>query len=414
MIGGAIHLALVALVWAVPHLAQNDVWLALDSLGKIVLAVISVCFFRLRRCTRWAIPRSKEESRSSACSAPACLGFLASSTLIALSHHVGLMWVALESTTLVSAPLIYFKRDALSLEATWKYLLLGSVGVALALLGSFFLAYAALHAGLHHISFAFEDLMQSAPRLSKPWLHSAFVLLFIGYGTKMGLAPMHTWKPDAYGEAPGLVGSLLAGITTSCTFVAILRFHRILMAAGDGSFARRIMVIFGLGSIAVAAVFMVRQGDLKRALAYSSVEHVGILVLGVGIGGLGVVGALLHMINNALAKGVLFLSAGNIHRAYQSKSTRDVSGALERVPYSGVLLLAGFLAITGSPPFGPFRSELTIVRAAFDGVQVFTGALMHVLLIRRCSWGSVERCSSVVQGAIHRPCRRPPRTAIVA
>src|SRR4030095_7679385 len=147
----------------------------------------------------------------------------------------------IEATTLSSAPLLYFNRNPRSLEATWKYLLIGSVGIALALFGSFFLAYSALHGGMHS-SLLFEDLVRDAPHLSKPWLHAAFVLLLVGYGTKMGLAPMHTWKPDAYGEAPGLVGALLAGGLTNCAFLALLRFYRICAAAGEAAFVSRTLI----------------------------------------------------------------------------------------------------------------------------------------------------------------------------
>jgi hydrogenase-4 component F len=289
------------------------------------------------------------------------------------------MWVAMEATTLGSAPLLYFNHNARSLEATWKYLLIGSVGIALALFGSFFLAYASIKSGLES-TLLFEQLVEAAPKLSAPWLHAAFVLLFVGYGTKMGLAPMHTWKPDAYGEAPGMVGTLLAGGITSCAFLAILRVYQICRAGAEAEFARELMIFFGLLSMAVAAIFMARQRDFKRMLAYSSVEHMGILILGVGIGGFALYGALLHMINNGLTKGVLFLSAGNIHRAYGSKLTDDVRGAIQRVPLSGALFLAGFLAITGSPPFGPFVSEFTIVNAAVDSGQFLTAGLFLLLL----------------------------------
>src|SRR5207245_1036942 len=219
----------------------------------------------------------------------------------------------------------------------------------------------------------FDQLVKDAPKLShdsQQWLHAAFVLLFIGYGTKMGLAPMHTWKPDAYGEAPGIVGTLLAAGVTSCAFLAILRIYQICRAGADAALAREIMVFMGLLSMAVAAVFMIRQRDFKRMLAYSSVEHMGILILGIGIGGSAIYGALLHLINNGLTKGVMFLSAGNIHRAYGSKLTDDVRGALQRVPLSGALFLAGFLAITGSPPFGPFVSGFTIVHSAVSDGQL--------------------------------------------
>jgi hydrogenase-4 component F len=292
---------------------------------------------------------------------------------------------------------LYFNRNPLSTEATWKYLLIGSVGIALALFGSFFLAYASLHAGLQP-TLMFGDLLREAPLLSKPWLRVAFVLLLVGYGTKMGLAPMHTWKPDAYGEAPGIVGALLAGGVTSCAYLAILRFYHICRAADEAGFARELLVFLGLFSMALAAVFMVRQRDFKRMLAYSSVEHMGILVLGVGIGGIATFGALLHLVNNALTKGVLFLSAGNIHRAYNSKSTAEVTGAMRRLPLSGSLFLAGFLAITGSPPGGPFLSEFTILNGAVLGGE-FVVASLFLVLLAIVFIGMGTTVLSIVQGA---------------
>jgi hydrogenase-4 component F len=373
----AIHGALTLLALSTAHVTAVSGWLRLDHLGRLVLAVVSVLFFA---CSLYAPGYlALRTGRSNRVFVPCLLFFLAMTTLVVESQHLGLMWVAIEATTLATAPLLHFNHNARSIEATWKYLLIGSVGIALALFGTFFLAYAALRAGLGSSLF-FSDLVREAPRLSRPWLHAAFVLLFVGYGTKMGLAPMHTWKPDAYGEAPGIVGTLLAGALTSCAFLALLRFFRIVAAGGEAAFARQLMIAVGLLSMAVAGVFMARQRDYKRMLAYSSVEHMGILVLGVGIGGLGVFGALLHLVNNAVTKGVLFLSAGNIHRAYGSKSVEDVRGALRRLPFSGALLLAGFFAITGSPPFAPFLSEFTIVRAAMTSGHGVVGALFLVML----------------------------------
>jgi len=380
-VGSLGHLGLVATAIFLPD-GRGPVtglggWLLLDALGKVVLGFVSVLFFL---CSLYApgylALRSDRPNRVFCANLLSVLGLM---TLVTLSHHLGLMWVAMEATTLASAPLLYFNHNARSLEATWKYLLIGSVGIALALLGSFFLAYSAIKADLES-TLLFDQLIQIAPKLSPPWLHAAFVLLFIGYGTKMGLAPMHTWKPDAYGEAPGIVGTLLAGGITSCAFLAILRIYQICRSGSEAEFAREIMIFFGLLSMAVAAVFMARQRDFKRMLAYSSVEHMGILVLGIGIGGLAVYGALLHLINNGLTKGVLFLSAGNIHRAYGSKLTDDVRGAIQRVPLSGALFLAGFLAITGSPPFAPFVSEFTILNAAIGSGQFVTGGLFLALL----------------------------------
>ena len=371
------HLALTVIALGRAEVSGLSGWLKLDDLGRLVLALSSVLFFA---CALYAPGYlALRARRSNRVFVPCLLFFLAMTTLIVESQHLGLMWVAIEATTLAAAPLLHFNHNPRSIEATWKYLLIGSVGIALALFGTFFLAYAALRAGLGSSLF-FADLVREAPRLSRPWLHAAFVLLFIGYGTKMGLAPMHTWKPDAYGEAPGIVGTLLAGVLTSCAFLALLRFFQIVAAAGEAAFARQLMIAIGLLSMAVAGVFMARQRDYKRMLAYSSVEHMGILIVGIGIGGLGVFGSLLHLVNNAITKGVVFLSAGNIHRAYGSKSIEDVRGALRRLPFSGALFLAGFFAVTGSPPFAPFLSEFTIVRAAMTSGHVVVGALFLLML----------------------------------
>lgn len=374
--------------------SELEGWLTLDALGKVFLGYLSVLFFLCMLYAPGYLALRKDRDNRVLCAN--LFASLSMMTLVTVAHHLGLLWVAMEMTTLISAPALYFNRNARSLEATWKYLLIGSVGIALALLGSFFLAYSSLKAGLES-TLLFDELVRNANRLSPPWLHAGFVLLFIGYGTKMGLAPMHTWKPDAYGEAPSIVGTLLAGGVTSCAFLAILRVYQICQAGPEAAFAREIMIFMGLLSMAVAAVFMVRQRDFKRMLAYSSVEHMGILVLGIGIGGAAIYGALLHLVNNGMTKGVLFLSAGNIRRAYDSKLTDDVQGAIQRVPCSGWLFLLGFLAITGSPPFGPFVSEFTIVYAAIGGGQ-FVPAAIFLLLLAVVFIGMGSTVLPMVQG----------------
>jgi hydrogenase-4 component F len=179
--------------------------------------------------------------------------------------------------------------------------------------------------------------------------------------------------------------------------LAILRVYRICTAAGEAEFARKPLIALGLVSMLVAGVFMARQKDYKRMLAYSSVEHMGILVLGIGIGGSAVFGAMLHLLNNGLTKGVLFLSAANIHRAFGSKSTDQVTGALRRVPISAALLLAGFFAITGSPPFGPFVSEFTILNAAVSSGQ-FAVAILFLFMLIIVFIGMGATVLAVVQG----------------
>lgn len=374
----ATHLVITLLILVNGSAPVFGGWVVMDPLGRLVVLLLSVLFMI---CGVYAVGYLHYRSELSNRVFVSCmLCFLGVTTLVASAQHLGLMWVAIEAATLSTAPLIYFRRTPQSIEATWKYLLVGSVGIAIALLGSFFLAYASLGQGSEP-SLLFNDLLRRAPEINKTWLHAAFVLLMVGYGTKMGLAPMHTWKPDAYGEAPGVIGALLAGGLTNCAFLAILRMHQICNAAGESVFANRLMILMGLFSMVVAAVFMVNQRDFKRMLAYSSVEHMGILVLGVGIGGGALYGALLHMFNNGLTKGVLFLSAGNINLAYGSKDTEIVRGARRRLPISGTCFLLGFLAVTGSPPFGPFVSEFTILNGAFTAGRFWVGAGFLMLLL---------------------------------
>lgn len=373
------HLALSALVLTGFAAAPDGPLLWLDPPGKIVLGLVSAlslgCALYAHGYLRYRVGRP---NRIFVTCVMALTGSL---TLAIFARHIALMWVAVELSALTAAPLIYFNHNARSIEATWKYLMVGSVGVAIALLGTFLLAYAAVHAAEGAPSLAFDDLARAAPTFSAPWLRAAFVLLLVGYGTKMGLAPMHTWKPDAYGEAPGLAGALFAGGVTSVAFLAILRALHIAYAAGLGAFATRLLLVLGLLSMAVAAAFMVGQNDFKRMLAYSSVEHMGVLAIGVGISGLGAFGALLHLLCNGLTKGVLFLSAANLHRAYGGKTTDEVSGALRGAPFSGTMFLLGFFAITGAPPFGPFLSELSIARAAFGSGHGVAGALYLLFLM---------------------------------
>jgi len=376
---GVAHLAMTIVTLMNPCLTTTAAWLVLDPLGKLILLMISIIFFF---CSFYAVGylRHREE-RDNRIFCACLMSFLGLMSLVTWAYHLGLMWVAIEGTTLVTAPMIYFNKTQRSIEATWKYLLVGSVGIALALLGTFFLAYASLHTGLE-TTLTLDGILKHAPQLSKPWVHAAFVLLLVGYGTKMGLAPMHTWKPDAYGEAPGVVGAMLAGGVTSCAFLALLRIYHICIAAGESTYISRLLIFMGILSMIVASLFMVGQRDFKRMLAYSSVEHMGILVLGLGIGRTALYGTLLHVVTNGLTKGVLFLSAGNIHRAYGSKNIDQVYGAMRRLPLSGSLFLAGFLAITGSPPFGPFISEFSILNGAFAaGYKAIGGIFLFLLLV---------------------------------
>lgn len=378
-----VHTSLVGYAWTLPRMQVYHGWFALDDLGIYFLTLTSVLFLISSVYAVGYLSRGGHDdpdyvegllfSRTPEAVFTACLlFFLATMTLVTISQHFGMLWVAIEATTLASAPLIYFHRHHRSLEATWKYLLICSVGIALALLGNFLVA--ASSQGQGGIDLTLESLRQNATFLNAAWLKAGLILLVVGYGTKMGLAPMHTWLPDAHSESPSVVSALLSGVLLNCAFIGILRIYQVCVAAGLGSFAQGLLVGFGLLSMFVAAVFIIGQTDYKRMLAYSSVEHMGVLALGVGIGGAGTFGAMLHAVNHSFAKALLFLTAGNILAIYKTKSSDDVRGVVRLVPLTGVLWIIGFLAITGSPPFGAFVSEFVILKAALDAHRPWVAA----------------------------------------
>jgi hydrogenase-4 component F len=386
------HAALTTAVWTQPQEPILNGWLGIDSLGLIFLTLVSVLFLAsavyslgyLRNQQHTKHVDAEEgflfTNEPEAILIGCLLLFLAAMTLVTACQHLGLLWVGVEATTLASAPLIYFHRHHRSLEATWKYIMLCSVGIALALLGNFLLAVAASGTGDGHSGLLVTDLMHNASGMHTQWLKAAFLFFLVGYGTKMGLAPMHTWLPDAHSESPSLVSALLSGALLNCAFLGILRAHALCVAAGEAEFSQGLLVVFGLLSMGIATVFILRQADFKRMLAYSSVEHMGILALGIGIGGAGVFGSLLHACNHSLTKAALFFAAGNILTVYRTKSIADVRGVLSVLPVTGVLWIAGFLSITGSPPFGTFLSEFTILKAALDGGQILVAVLYLVFL----------------------------------
>ena len=405
-----VNAVLTVAAWVMPPAAVYHGWFALDRLGLYFLSItgglfLAAAVYAVGYLVRGGHDEEHEEDTGFLIvNAPeavftACLlFFLSTMTLVTVSQHFGLLWVAVEATTLSSAPLIYFHRSPRSLEATWKYLLICSVGIALALLGNFFLAVS----GTGVTADASADLTVAGlqgvgPALHVPWLKAAWIFFLVGYGTKMGLAPMHTWLPDAHSESPSVVSALLSGALLNCAFLGILRVFEVCSVAGLAPFAQEMLVGFGLLSMGVAAVFVLNQVDYKRMLAYSSVEHMGILALGVGLGGAGTFGAMLHAVNHSMGKALLFFAAGNILGVYKSKRVREVRGVLRVLPMTGVLWVAGFLAITGSPPFGAFLSEFVILKAALDQHHWFI-ATAYLLALGVIFIGMASVCMRMAQG----------------
>jgi len=382
LLGAAVvHLSLVVLLWTGVVGTRVPPLFDLDVMGLLFLSITSVLFLAASLYTvPYVLEPTHDDQAAPQRFVPCLLWFLAAMTLVAVTQHLALLWAAVEGTTLASAPLVYFYRRRGALEATWKYLLICSVGIALALFGTFFLGVAA-----SGVSTAGDDgftlgaLVRAAPSMPRPWLKAAFVLALVGYGTKMGLAPLHTWLPDTHSQAPSPVSALLSGALLNCAFLAILRFYQVCIASGDFEFARVLLALLGFVSIGVACAFMIGQRDYKRLFAYSSIENVGIMAIGVGLGGTASYAALFHAFNHSLCKGGLFFLSGNVLRVFGTTTADDVRGVVRRMPITGVLMTMLFFAIGGAPPFGPFWSELMIFQAAMQW-HPWLGVLFMTLL----------------------------------
>ncbi|MDP3980188.1 MAG: proton-conducting transporter membrane subunit [Chlamydiota bacterium] len=374
------HLGLSCIAWFWNLREFFSGWIALDDMGMVFLTTMSILFFGsaiygVRYLSDENSPLQKENKEQGFFSQEAIFSgclllFLSTMTIVVSTQQLAILWVGIEATTLASAPLIYFHRTRRSLEAMWKYLLICSVGIAIALLGIFFMAAANDNQG----GLLLSGLLENAKELNIAWLKAAFLLLFVGYGTKIGLAPLHTWLPDAHSEAPSVVSALLSGALLNCAFLGILRIYQVCVAAGLREFCQEIFVFFGLLSIVFAAVFILGQTDYKRMLAYSSVEHMGIITLGFGLGGTAIFGAMINMLGHSLTKAGLFFVAGNILSYFRTKKIDDVSGLMSaKTRASGALWITGFLLITGMPPSAIFLGKLMILKEVLFQGRYWTG-----------------------------------------
>ncbi len=305
--------------------------------------------------------------------------FVFTMLLAVTTDNLGVMWVAIEGTTLATVFLVNLRGSRTSLEAAYKYLILSSVGIALAFIGTAMVYYAGVaRAGEVAVNWS---ALSAAASLNPEVMRLAFVFIVVGYGTKAGLAPMHTWLPDAHSEAPAPISALMSGVLLNVGLYAVLRFKALVDLNVGPKFTGDLLLAMGLLSLAVAAAFLVRPRNYKRMLAYSSVEHMGIICLGLGFGGYwGTFGALFHAVNHALSKSLLFILSGNILLKYHSAEIDDVRGLLHAAPWTGALFLAGMFALVGLPPFAPFVSEFIIFRAGFES-HPGVAALGVILLV---------------------------------
>jgi hydrogenase-4 component F len=360
---------------------------AVDPLGAIAMLIISVVGMA---ATVYSVPYLRAElSRNTITTAHIKRYFIMLNLFLVVmflavtSSSPIFTWISIEATTLSTAFLISFYNKPYSMEAAWKYLIINSIGLLIGFFGTL-LYFTALigtrNAGLT----TWGDFLVHTAHFDPKVAQFAFVFVLIGYGTKVGLAPMHTWLPDAHSRAPVPISALLSGVLLNVAFIAIIRFKIITDAAIGPAFSQKLLIYIGMLSLLVAALIIVTQKDYKRLLAYSSIENMGIAALGFGFGGIGISAALLHMIYHSLVKAVLFLAAGNIFLKYSSTRIVDIRGMIVALPITAILFFISFFAIMGTPPFGIFLTKIFILSAGIQthpGLSVIAIFLMALLFV---------------------------------
>jgi hydrogenase-4 component F len=402
----AVDVYLAVDAWRAGSVTAAGGWLYLDALSALHLGLLAlVC----GSSTLFALVYLGDEVRRNHLSARQARVFaslwctaLAAMTLLLVSNNLGLMWVGMETTTMATAFLIAIHVSRESLEAMWKYVLICSVGVGFAFMGTLLVAAAATSSLSPGSSLLWTNLVASAGLLDPRLMRAAVVFLLVGYGTKAGLAPMHNWLPDAHSQAPAPVSALFSGFMLNAALYCILRVLRIADAVPlCRGWSQSLLLGFGLLSLVIGAAFVMFQRDAKRLLAYCSVEHMGLIAIGFGLGGLGTFAALFHSLNHALAKTLAFFSVGRLGQSCGSHSIADMSGSVRVSPLWAAGLLAGMLALMGAAPSACFISELQILQAAFHRASAvafvvlllalavaFVGMLRHAL---RLAWGRSAR-----------------------
>jgi hydrogenase-4 component F len=297
------------------------------------------------------------------------------------TNNVALMWVSIEATTITSAVLVPLHLSPASVEASWKYVLIGSVGIALAFVGTVlaYFDFVAL-AGPIESALNWTSLMAAAPAMHPAAMQLAFVFLLVGYGTKAGIAPMHTWLPDAHAEAPAPLSAMMSGVLLAVALYAIMRWKAVVDITLDPDFADGLLIALGVLSLTIAALSLLVQRHYKRLLAYSSIEHTGLICLGLALGPLGIFAAMLHLVNHTAAKSMMFLLSGRILERYNTGDLRQVSGLLRVMPVTGGMFALGTVALVGLPPFGIFLSKLAMLRAGFAAGHAWLMAAVLALL----------------------------------
>ena len=363
-----------------------DNWIYIDSLSAIFIGLISVVGFLAGIYSIGYMKAELDEGHLDFKTYAYYYSFLHlfffTMLLSVTTNNIILMWVAIEATTLSSAFLVGTYKHRTSLEAAWKYIIICSVGVAFGLYGTI-LTFADANSLLNNPEQAifWSAINMQANDLNPTLMYLAFVFILVGFGTKCGLFPMHTWLPDAHSEAPSPVSAILSAVLLNCAMLVVLRYYILISKSVGSTYPQTLLLIFGLLSVAIGALFIIVQSDIKRLLAYSSIENMGLISFAFGLGGpLGIFAGLLHTINHSLAKTLLFCASGNILLKYKTRDMNQVRGLWHVAPITALLFAGGALALGGIPPFNIFVSEFSIVVAGIYAQKTWLIIICLILL----------------------------------
>lgn len=353
-------------------------YLVADPTARLFLVVVNVIFLGIAAYV-WNRRRHDPSlaaiaSRFSALS----LVFMGAANFVILSNHLLASWAALEVTTLAAAPLIIREGSPSSRRASFRYFLFSSVGLGIALLGLLCLSHSMRLDGFEP-TFFLDELAARTPSTPSVWRRIGLALVFLGYGTKLGLAPMYAWLPETYDQAPPATTALLAAVQFNAALVCVLRVLQV-YRSGQGEMVATELLVLGLGSMAVSTASIIATRNFKRLIAYASINHAGVIAIGLGVGGRATYGLLLYVVSNAFIKAILFLTAGTIKSHYGTEDTREVAGLLKDLPFSGVFLMVGTFALLGFPPFGSFLGELIILSGVIQRGQIVVFVLFCTLI----------------------------------
>jgi len=356
--------------------AQFTDYFKTDNLNILFLIILAIVYLGVTIFNIDFLKHNDQSRKSQSLYTANLFLFVVSMIGVILSTHLALLWVFVEATTLSSSYLIYFSHSESSLEATWKYLFICSIGIAMAFVGIIFLSMGLGNAD----SLFFEDLYKNASIINPFWLKISFPFIMVGFGTKVGFGPVHAWLPDAHSESPSPISALLSGTLLNAAFLGIIRVNKIMECAQMSWYSHTLLIVIGFLSLFVSAVYIISIKNYKRMLAYSSIENMGIIAISLGIGGAGLFAAMLHFAAHSFTKAAFFLTSGNILHRYHSKDINQVRGLLKNDKITGWLWILCFAGIVGLPPFPIFLSEFLIIKTMFANGQIAIAVLFVLLL----------------------------------